>query len=583
LFKHITNISCQLTVVTLLLFVSCKSKKEAAVSGEKTSDLKTHADAINQLKFATYYVDGCSARMKGNFDEAKKLFVECNRLDPTNNAVKYELAMVYKLLGVNDQALFYAKACAAAEPKNEWYQLILIECYHTLKQYNLSVKVRENLVKNFPGKSEFKEDLAFEYHLLGQYDKAYRIYDELERIFGINEQLTLNKIKLLKSQKKFEDAEMELQRLSESNKLETRFYSYLADFYIEQNDLVKAKEMYDKIISIEPNNPLVNLALHDYYSAQGKITEAFECLKKAFYNPDLDVLTKANIVGSFYEKRNETDYKEKGLTLAQIMVQVHPEAPEANGIYADYLMLDRKSKEASTYLYKAALKEKSNFRVWEQLLLSYHRLSQFDSVEHHSSIGMELFPSVPMMYFYNGYSNIQLKNYKKAIHSLKDGLEFVVDNKLLMIDFYRNLGDAYFNIKEYEKSDKAFEDILKINSDETEALNQYAYYLSLRKENLEKAEKLSKKANDLQPDNRAYMDTYGWILFQQKKYKEAETWLSGAARLGPKNPNILEHYGDVLFKLNKINEALKQWEDAKTMGGNIERLSKKIKEKKLDD
>ena len=151
-----------------------------------------------------------------------------------------------------------------------------------------------------------------------------------------------------------------------------------------------------------------------------------------------------------------------------------------------------------------------------------------------------------------------------------------------MLDFYSALGDAYNYGKEFEKSDKAYEDALKIDSDNTFVLNQYSYFLSLRKENLDKAEKLSKKANELQPGNRKYMDTYGWILFQEKKYTEAAEWLGNAAKMG-NDPNILEHYGDVLYRLGKTNEALKQWENAQAAGGRSEALLKKLKEKKLDD
>jgi len=542
-------------------------------------------EAYNQVSFARMYVDGCSARMKGNLEEAKKLFTECKRINPQNNAVKYELATIYKLLGVNDQALLNAKACAQAEPKNEWYQLLLIDCYNVLKQYNQSVKIREALVKNFPAKNEFKEDLAIEYAITGQYDKAFKIYDELEKTFGINEQITLNKTKLLKSQKKYKEAEEELLRLSNSNPQETKYYSFLADFYIEQNNMPKAKLMYDKIIAIEPNNPIVNLALHDYYSTQGNTAEAFECLKKAFENPDLDIITKSTIANSLYDRIDGKDgnsYKENGMILAKILIQVHPQTPEANAIYAKFLMLDNKVSQAAEYYYKAAINEKGNLGVWNDLLLVYNKLGRYDSLEHISAIAIEHFPNSPDVYFFNGYANIQLKNYKKAAQSLKDGLEFV-DNKLRMIDFYKNLGDAYNYNKEYEKSDKAFEDALKIDSDNTEVLNEYAYFLSVRKENLDKAEKLSKKANDLLPENRVYMDTYGWVLFQQKKYKEAEQWLGGAAKLGPKNPNILEHYGDVLFKLNKVSDALRFWENARSAGGNSESLQKKIKDKKLND
>lgn len=562
---------------------SCKSKKEAHAS-DKAADAGQRLSSTGDLaQFGRLYVDGCSARMKGNLEEALKLFTECKRLDPSNVSVNYELGTIYKLLGVNDQALQNAKVCAAADPKNEWYQLLLIDCYNVLKQYNQSVKLREALIKNFPSRSEFKEDLAIQYNIMGFFDKSLKLYEELEKEYGINEQIILNKTRLFKNEKRFKDAENELLRLNISNPLEPRYYSYLADFYIERNELEKAKSMYDRILAIEPNNPVVNLALHDYYSAQGKNAEAFECLKKAFLNPDLDVITKESILISFYKKSDQPAYLENGFELAKIMLKVHPTAPEANALYADYLLLNKDFKGAAVYLYNAASSEKGNYRTWEQLLKTDYELGRFDSLEKHSARAIEFFPSQSSVYFFNGIANLQLKNYPKAAQSLKDGLEFVIDNKSQMIEFYSSLGDAYNYTKEYEKSDKSFEDALKIDADNTFVLNQYSYFLSLRSQNLERAEKLSKKANELQPGNRNFMDTYGWILFQEKKYTEAEEWLANAAKLGPKNPNILEHYGDVLFKLNKTEEAIKQWENAKSAGGTSETLLRKIKEKKLND
>ncbi|MBI2720712.1 MAG: tetratricopeptide repeat protein [Bacteroidetes bacterium] len=579
-FKHIV---LALLLTGCLIFCGCKNKKQGMV-GDKTAESGQRLrSSDDQLRFGVFYIDGCAARMKGNIDEALKLFTECKRIDPASAAVKYELARIYHETGVSDQALLNAKGAAYADPKNEWYQLLLIDCYNALKQYNQSIKLRENLVKNFPLRNEFKEDLAIQYSVMGYYDKSLKIYEDLEKQYGINEQIILNKTRLFKNQKKYKDAEAELLRLSISNPEEPRFYSYLADFYIEHNELEKARNMYDRILAIEPNNPVVNLALHDYYSAQGKTAEAFEYLKKAFMNPDLDVITKEAILISFYKKSQDAVYRTNGYELAKIMIKVHPLTPEANAIYADYLLLDRKIKEAGEYYYKSAINEKGNYRAWEQLIKIDYELSNFDSLEKHSAKAIELFPSQPLVYFYNGIANIQIRNFKKATQSLKDGIEFVSDNKAQMLDFYSSLGDAYNYSKEFEKSDKAFEDALKIDTDNTFVLNQYSYFLSLRKENLDKAEKLSKKANELQPGNRSYMDTYGWILFQQKKFSEAEEWLHNAAKLGPDNANILEHYGDVLYKQNKTVEAVKQWEKAKAIGGNSEELNKKIKEKKLND
>jgi tetratricopeptide (TPR) repeat protein len=583
LFKQAAHILP--TLLMCLIFAgqqACKSKKTVQQSaGSESADLSKQ---LLEVRFGQVYVQACSERIKGNLQEALKLFEECKNMEPDNPAVRYELATIYKLLGMNDQALSNAKFCAEADSRNEWYQLLLIDCYNATKQYAQAVKTREMLVKNFPSKNDFKEDLAIEYAITGQYDKSFKIYDELERTFGLNEQITLNKVKLLKSQKKHRETEAELKKLSASNKSEPRFYAYLAEFYLEQNEPEKAKEMYDRIIAVDPANPTVNLALHDYYSNKGDDKEAFIYLKKAFQNPDLDVGTKASIVGSYYTKaeRNSEEARIQGIELAKMMLNLHPEATESNALYGDFLRLEKKNKEAAGYYYKAALNEKRDFRVWDNLLFVDNELARYDSLEKHSNLAMELFPNQPVNYLYNGVANTQLRNYQKAQRSLQDGLEFVIDNKALRIQFLSALGDACFYMKNYEKSDRYFEDALKVDSDNTYVLNNFAYYLSLRNEKLDRAEKLSKKSNELQPNNRNYMDTYGWILFQQKKYSEAEQWLSRAAKSAGKNPTILEHYGDVLFMLNRQQEALKQWEAAKLAGGNTPELNRKIDEKKLD-
>lgn len=562
---------------------SCQSKKSSITSKNTTGKTLTE-DSAKEISLATNFVNACSERMKGNLREALKLFLECKTIYPENSAVRYELGMVYKLLGLNDLAIQETKVCATAEPKNEWYQLLLIDCYNVSKQNSQAIKVREGLVKNYPERSEFKQDLAYEYAMIGQYDKAIRIYDELEKNFGVNEQLTLNKIKLLKSLHRPNDAEKELQKLIDSDKAEPRYYSYLAEFYVEQNKIEEAKKVYDTLLIMEPNNPGISLALHDYYSLKGNDVVAYEYLKKAFINPEMDVRTKVNILTSYTEQgvKNPTN-KTRGIELATIMVKTHPLSPEANAVYGNYLVLDRKTKEAEPYFYLAAIYQKSNFNMWEDLILIDNELDQMDSLEKHSAIALELFPSQAIIYYYNGFANMQLKKYKKAVVSFRDGIGYVIDDKALLLRFYASLGDAYYYTAEYQNSYSSYESALKIDPDNTYVLNNYAYFLSLRKEDLDKAEKLSKRTLDLKPNERNYMDTYGWILFQQKKYPEAEEWLEQAAKLGPNNANILEHYGDALYRNNKAEKALEQWNAAKKLGNPSAVLLEKIKNKNLND
>ena len=231
-------------------FVACKSKKTVVTENTQAAE----------AQFTGNFIDGCAALQpqKQNLQLALTHFNECKKLDPNSIPLKYELGKTYKLLGANALAIQNAKACAEADPKNEWYQLLLIECCVAVKDFNQAVRLREQLVKNFPGKVEFKEDLAIEYSRVGNFDRSYKTYDELELTYGINEQITLNKCKLLKNQKKFKEAEQELLRLSNSDKTEPRYYAYLADFYIEQNKLDEAKLMYDKILKIDRLNQQIS-------------------------------------------------------------------------------------------------------------------------------------------------------------------------------------------------------------------------------------------------------------------------------------------------------------------------------------
>ena len=113
-------------------------------------------------------------------------------------------------------------------------------------------------------------------------------------------------------------------------------------------------------------------------------------------------------------------------------------------------------------------------------------------------------------------------------------------------------------------------------------LNNYSYYLSLRKHKLEKAKEMSFKSNNIEPKNGTYQDTYAWILYQMGNFKEAEEWILKSLNNGSeKSPVVVEHYGDILYMLENLKGAIDQWEKAKTLGGEAERLNKKIVEETL--
>jgi len=580
LHKHNSYFFIICGLAACLFFTGCKTS--ASVTGKDKG--KKGLDEKTQIIFENLYIDGCSKRLSGKIEEAEATFRQCLKMDPSSIPVKYELANLYRLTGRVDESLAFAKECLEADPKNQWYHLSYIDGLTYKKEYLKAAEAFERLIKIYPGRSDFMESMAISYAMGQNFSKAFKIYEDLEKRYGTNETFIINKIKLLKEQGKLNEAEQELKKLISTNPSESRYHYYLAEHYEDTKQFNKAKEVYDKILSIDPGSPLVHLALANYYKEQNNAEKAHEEFKLAFANPDLGVRTKLDILLSYYSISEQySNYIPKGYELCEIMLKVHPVAPEAHSIYADFLYRDKKNEEARDHYLIAAYNDKNRYAIWDQLLNVEAELNQIDSLEHHSATAMELFPNQPLPYYLNGYSNIQLKKYNKAIESFNDGLEFVYDNKKMMLEFYSNLGDAYQYTGQFEKSDKAYEDALKIDPDNAYVLNNYSYYLSLRKEKLERAEALSKRSNQISPNNPSFIDTYAWILYQQKKYKESEEWLSLAIKLGSKRPGILEHYGDVLFRLNKVDEAIKYWKLAQDNGAKSDELQKKINDKKIND
>jgi tetratricopeptide (TPR) repeat protein len=171
-----------------------------------------------------------------------------------------------------------------------------------------------------------------------------------------------------------------------------------------------------------------------------------------------------------------------------------------------------------------------------------------------------------------------LKEHDKAIEALITGRDVVVDNPPLLAQFWSSLGDAYHEAERYADSDKAYDKALALEPDNSGTLNNYAYYLSVRNTQLEKAERMSKRSLELEPGSATYMDTYAWILFRLGRYSDARTWIEKAIAAGDADGVVVEHYGDILFELDDKAGALEQWRKASTIGGASKMIDRKINE-----
>ncbi len=433
-----------------------------------------------------------------------------------------------------------------------------------------------------PDNIEYYQDQALNHIYNNDYKNAIKSYDILEQKLGINEDISIQKEKIYIMMGKPEKAIEEVRKLSGAYPEEPRYLEMLAELYMTSGLYEQALEIYNEILKIDPENPYINISLSDYYRKKGDRAKSLEYLKAGFANPNLDIDSKVSILLAYYSVAEIYDsYKEEAFELATMLIQAHPNDPKAHSIYADFLVQDKRYAEARQAFLKVLSLDSTKYLIWEQLLFVESELHDDQAMANESKRALELFPDQPMLYLFAGASNFQLKNFEDAAKYFKNGANFVVGNDKMLAQFYSYLGDTYFQLKDHEKSDEAYEKVLKIEPDNVLVLNNYAYYLSLRGENLEKAEQMAKKALELEPGNSSYQDTYGWVMFRLGKYDEAEKWIAKAIESGEESAVVLEHYGDVMWKLDNKKEAVKYWEKAQKAGKGSEFLEKKSRIKHI--
>lgn len=573
-----------LLIVSMTGFISCKSRKavvDTATVSPKPSPGKELSEK-SRIEFEHLFFDGTREKILGNYEQAESRFLQALRIDPTSAATMYELGGVYSYLNNKNQALLYSKKAATADQKNIWYQLLYAECLKENKQPAEVINVYERLLSLYPDRIDFYYELANAYLFANKPNEALKIYSKIEERIGVTEEGSMQKIKIYKNLRNSDKAIDEAKKLINAFPTEGKYYGILGELYQDKGQNEKALEAYNELLKIDPQNAYVHLSLADYYRNQKQNEKAFDEIKIAFRSPDLDIDTKIKILLSYYSiTETYSELKGDADELCKILIEVHPNDAKAFSMYGDFLYRDKKLEQARTSYRKAIALDKERYALWNQLLIIESELSDYSAMEKESKEAIDLFPNQALPYFFNGAANIQLKNFQPAVEILNEGKNFAFD-KLLLAQFYANIGDAQNQLKNFGASDSSYMKALEIDPTNVYVLNNYAYYLSLRNEHLEKAEQMSKKTNELEPNNNSYQDTYGWILYQMKKYDDAKIWIGKALDNGGRsNGTLLEHYGDVLYQLGDKEGAIKYWQDAKKSGGASDLIDKKITEKKL--
>ena len=555
----------------LMLVGGCKT------SSKVVSDTGTKLTDEQRIALDRAFMEGQRAKAIEDYDEALKKFQDVLKIDPKNADAHDETAML--LAGGNkfDEALTESDQAVKLNPNNKFYLEHLAALQMKKNDAKDAIKSYEQLIKLSPNDPDNYFDLAYIYRQTNQLDLAIKTYDQFEKNYGLEESVVLEKEHIYLKENKFDNAVTEIQKLIDAYPDEVQYMGMLAELYALNNKKDKAAEIYQKILEIEPDNAQALMATADINAGKGDSTARFAGMKKVFANPKVNIDVKVKMLYpyiQFYELKPEKITE--AYELADIMVATHPNEAKAYAIRGDLYYIDKKDSLALPSYLKALELQKQIFAVWQQVMQIYNEQHNWADLDKVATDAMELFPNQAVIYLFKGGAEYQMKQYDRALKAFTKGERMANDNPQLKAAIYSNLGDTYHSLNRDLESDSAYEKSLKLDPENGFVLNNYSYYLSLRKVNLERAKQMSAYSNKLDPENESFMDTYAWILFQLGEFTEAKVFQERAVSKSPHNPTLLEHLGDIMIEIGDKDKAVEYWRKAKEAGSDSKTLDTKI-------
>jgi tetratricopeptide (TPR) repeat protein len=560
-------------ILSLFLTTACGTEKEVIASQQGVSK----ADH----PYIQAFHEGLRFKTKGRIEEAIAKFEYCLTVRTDDDAVYYALSKLELQRENPEKSAEYILKAAEIDPVNTWYIQELAYMYFEREDYSNSVVNFKKLVEIEPKSIDWLYGYAEALVRNGQEKNAIEILNQAEDQAGKHPQFALQRFQLYMDMEDMDNAEKELIEARVSFPKDANIIANLVDFYFKTNRSAEGITMLQELVIAEPDNGRAHLALADHYQQTGDMTKAYEELRAAFSSSKLDVDTKAKLMIRVHEEDFKID--PEMYELLDILIEVHPEEAIVYSVQGDYL-LTANDEPGALKAYKKALSfNKGKYPIWNQVMIMEYQAGQYEELYAHSTECLELFPTMTTVYLLNGLSANQIGKYDEAIDILSYGVEIVLDDPPLQAEFRGQIAEAHFGKKEYSDGIKNYKQAIALDPLSTLIKNNFSIQLADSKQDLDLAESLSKQITQSSPNNAIYQDTYGWVLFQKGKYKEAKVKFELALQSNTSDAMINEHMGDVLFKLGEPNEAVEFWEAAKKLGSNNSVLDKKITEKKYYD
>ena len=454
--------------------------------------------------------------------EAEKALATLLERAPDQRAINYMYANVLTKLGRGNESKQYLERAVEVDPTFVGAALQLADIYEAENDFPKAAAVLQPLIADDPTNVEFQRRQAYLYLRGGETEKA----------------------------------RASLKALVDADPKDARSLFYLAEAYNDLEQYGEADKIYRKLLEAAPDDPDVLASYGLSQIGQHKFDEAaktFQAMQKLADLPDnLQVLAKTQLA---YIDLQKGDYQAAIDQAKGVLVFRDKPNAQAVNTALEAMKKQKKFAEAVALLQPLADKYSAdpfvNARYVEFLLRAGDKDRARVAASTQAKFGVRNTVGAAEAY-------VQNEQYDSAVGLLKDALKAKPDE----VDLQFELGSAYERSGNKGEAEKVFEQILVKNPDNNQTLNYLGYMWAESGKNLERAQSMLQKAVASEPRNGAYIDSLGWVYYQQGKLDLAEKYLTDAARLLPRDATVHEHLGDVLAKRGQVSRALELYRAA---------------------
>lgn len=560
-----------LSQVLFFLLIGAGSFLQAQTASTLTEDRAAATQA---------FIDGIMHFENEDYEQALDMLTFAHLKLSDKAGVSFALADVYLATGDLTNAAYYGKIAVDQEPENKWYHLKLAEIYDRAGRNEATINAYKTALEYHPDDSDILFELADAYVNFGELLEANKIYSKIMNRRGSDFNLHLRKFRNFNALQMRDSALVELEKMREIDPGNLTTLRTISQYYLQLNETDLALEVLNEARDRNSRDPQTLLLLAEVYVDQKEWELLGDIFVSMLEDPLIYPSQKQELVRFIYIQHqrnpNEQILAEQTAEVLNAFSENEPDYGPAQLLAAEFFLEQNDMEAALSKLEQANRVMPDQPDAWRQRMQLLFSMERYEEVIAISDSANANASDDAFIQFFTGAAYMLTDRPEEAEKWLEEAT-FAPSNRNFRSVIHGTLGDVRQDLDRWQDAKDAYEQALRLDPNNHNAMNNYAYFMSVREEQLEYAKELAEKAISFEPENAAYLDTIGWIYYKIGDYERALTYIQRSVDTGEASAEVYEHLGDVYKALNETDNAIKYWNKALEEDSNREYLHERIR------